>query len=611
MKMITAIFDTNFFIGIKTVVNDVNDLFSFLDGLIQSFKENNIHGIIPFRVLGEIERFDAKLARYLELHFQVYPPVDTEANIFFLNIKFQNRHRPKKNRWFHVSEVTDLAVITVAKEIFDAQFKEQDKEKLIDREIWIVSNDEGIQKATMHFLEAKVKVMESATFLSYLLGVSNMKDFQDAIESLSKKVFVYFTTYRSLEGREPVSQLNNFYSEMLNAIRMAREDIRGNFDEFVIKRFENFLVRGDSLRKPLLIYEKCLKNLKKILDLDRNGYKSRLDILVNSLNISLFNLSRALDEPSNFKRFYNYIAIYLINIFLNAFNIHFMDHEFELSWRRLEIAKIITQALLDQEKMHGTRMMILLLEIIFIEITSHLPNQYLDDCIEHVVDLVNRDGYPSFVPADMINLAVVLYYFKMKKEYIEIADGNKARYSEKLFHDSMQSLGEDGCRQCFLSKDKLLVTADYFKAFEYILEDFCDEIISLGNHELALSMYETILQYLPRDSDEHERIRGKIYLTMLIMNSPPRDFIDKGFSQGWEKTSLPLEPDLQHLEFTRIEDISPVYRKRIKILRMIDETEQHYFFHCWIYPIKSRFLIKVPKNVNIIKPGLLKELKLI
>lgn len=586
MKNIIGIIDTNFFLGIKTVTENFGELTLFLDNWKGSLDENRITAIIPFRVLSEVERFDMNLGKYLESNFQVYPPVNTKEDKFFMNVKWVNRHRKKKSRWFHVGEVTDLEILTVAKKIHDSY--KNDRTSTFQTEIWIISNDEGIQKAAAQFLHGMVKVKESATFLGFMLGVSNAEDFQDNVEVVSKKVFKYFTRFRMREGRKPVSQLNNFFSEMLNSIRMARKDIQSNFDENIISEFERYVTSGKHLEGQLKVYEETLALVKKSLEMDEHEY-FRLDIISNKITISLSNLSLNLKEPADFTRFYNYIAIYLIKIYLNAFKIHFTNHSLDSAFHYIQLAKVLAQGMLNQEEMARARVLISMGEAIFLHVTGHKSEDYIEDSVEDLLEVVASGKLPTYVPEDLINLLVVISHLKKGGE-IKILDTDTS---------------------CNYNKDCISFSREYFKVFAYLIEDFCDEITSFGNHELALRLYHDLYNLLPVKSDDHSRIEGKIYLTCLIMKKESDECI-KGISlDELENTRERLPKKHVHEERVNIDEASNAYKKRLKILSFKnDPSGDGMLFHCWVYPIKSKFLVKIPPSIEIEHPARLKDFKI-
>ncbi|MFX0101076.1 MAG: hypothetical protein ACFFCS_15990 [Candidatus Hodarchaeota archaeon] len=587
MNNIIAIIDTNFFLGIKTVTADFDELISFLESWKDSLDENRITAIIPFRVLSEVERFDMNLAKYLESNFQVYPPVDTKDDKFFLNIKWVNQHRKKKLRWFHVGEVTDIEILTVGKKIHDSY--KNDKDSTFQTEIWIVSNDEGIEKSSAQFLHGMVKVKESATFLGYILGVSNVEEFQDDVEEVSKRVFKYFTTFRVREGRKPVSQLNSFYSEMLNSIRMARKDIQSNFDKEVLGKFEQFITTGKDLEKPLDIYERILSLIKKSLEMGEAGYLNRLDTITNKISISLSNLSLILKESADFTRFYNYIAIYLIKIYLNAFKVHFTNHSLDCAFNYIQLAKVLAQGMLNQENMARARVLISMGEAMFLHVTGHKDDDYIDDSTNDLLAVVNSGKLPTFIPEDLINLLIVVSHLKKGGE-IKIKEEDPS---------------------CEYRPDCLSFSREYFKVFAYLLEDFCDEITSYGNHGLAQKLYRELYKLLPAELDDHARIEGKIYLNCLIIKKGFDDCI-KGISlENLEKTHEPLQEENLHENYINIKDASKAYRKRVKVLSFKEAREgNEKLFHCWVYPLKSKFIVKMPANIKIHHPFLLKDFKI-
>jgi hypothetical protein len=79
------------------------------------------------------------------------------------------------------------------------------------------------------------------------------------------------------------------------------------------------------------------------------------------------------------------------------------------------------------------------------------------------------------------------------------------------------------------------------------------------------------------------------------------------FSKSWEQTSVALDPVDTHVSFTPLDAVSPAYKNQIKILSYNATTKEYL---CWVYPLKSRFRLVVPPEVEIKVPTVLKELKL-
>ncbi|MHA1371434.1 MAG: hypothetical protein ACTSRA_17175, partial [Promethearchaeota archaeon] len=622
-------------VGILENIDDRHKLLDLFEDLKLSFKENLIQPVIPFRVLGEIDRFNAELTRYLEYNFPIYPPIDIDNDSFYLNVKMVNRSLPKKHRFFHASEITDIVVLTIAKQIHDAMssfksgrykrkmprspggkalensdgkrisdnflefenrldvdlFEMRDEIKENAIQIWIVSNDEGIQKASVYFLGNAIKVMEPFSFLTYIFGVSDSKDLRDKVESLSKRVFSYFTRYRVYEGRKPVSQLDNFFSEMLNSIRMARADIAPFFSGEIIQSFEAFMIQGKELKSTLSIYQETLSVLKDILNLDDVTLISKLEYQLNELTFTLFNLISKLYEPADYIRFYNYMSLYLIRIYLIAFKQGFLMHEFGVASRYIQSAKLICRSMLIQENLKRIHISILLVETLFLMIVGDdRSNEIAGQIIEHLRSLWIKSALPAFVPAEQLYLILIINHFQKGQEL-------KVTRSTDFF--------------CTITGEGLSVSSAFFNSFFGAIEDFCDELASFGNLDLALSIYVGLYKLLMPRSEEFERMEGKIYLTCLILNKPIPKNIAKNFKDFKEETALPLVEAMSYPELTDIENVDDAFKRRIKILQYIKKTRQHYIFKVWVYPLKSRFVLKVPVNLLDKNPYALKEVKVL
>ncbi|MHA1684359.1 MAG: hypothetical protein ACTSUE_25710 [Promethearchaeota archaeon] len=597
MKRVIVVVDTNFFLAIKTVTTREGPRdfhIQFLEDLIQSFEENNITMIIPSRVLSEVEHFDMNYARFLELNFQIYPPVDTDSNSFYMNVRWINRSRNKRTRWFHVGEVTDLEVLTVAN---DLAGEHSDKERAVD-EIWIVSNDEGIQKAAGYFLkdERGIKVLESATFLSYLLGVSNVEHLQDDIEMVTMKIFDYFTSYRSMEGREPISQIDTFFSQLLSAIRVARKDVQGYFQPEIREIFERFLLDGEAVPQELMDYGPALEKVKLLLEL-KEGEISSIENHANDLYHALGKLSRMLKEPADYTRFYNYISHYLIRIYLNAFKVNFINHDLPASGECINYTKLISQVLMNNPSMGGMQVSLIMIETVFLLITRGVSGTLIEQNINFLRGLIEDNRVPSFIPRDMINLLVTMTLL-LKGEKITLVD---EKNDICHFHDG-----------------HMTISLIYLKPLFYLMEDFCDEVASFGNHALALDIYSSLYEITGDLPDEKVRIEGKMYLTCLIVNKNAETM--KGCWSGlftdskgsWEKTREPLEPEFIHEVFTSVANVPRPFQKRIKILNYHGQQDNDLLeFTCWIYAIKSKFTIRIPPQTLTNDPTLLKEIKIL
>ena len=80
----------------------------------------------------------------------------------------------------------------------------------------------------------------------------------------------------------------------------------------------------------------------------------------------------------------------------------------------------------------------------------------------------------------------------------------------------------------------------------------------------------------------------------------------------WERTDEVLEEDDMHTNFIDIKTVNKAYQKRIKVLSLKEPQEgDGKLFHCWIYPLKSKFLVRIPSDIEIYHPVLLKDFKIL
>jgi len=584
LKDTIIIYDTNFFVSLIENTKSFDELIDFINELKSTLVENNITTILPFQVVAELGGFDPNLVTYLEINFKVHPPVDITKDKFFLNLRWINSQRKHDLRWFNTEEITDLEIITVAKETYDEFVK---KKGMPPPEIIIVSNDEGIQKASEFFLKDIAKVQESAPFLGFLYGISDKKDVQERMENMSKRMFKYFTRYRLENNRRPIRSIDNFFADMLNSIRLAREDIEPQFGEEVIKSFEKYIITHEQLAPDLLIYESSLVIIKQMLAVPDAQFLNIVDAKMHELFLKLNALVTRMNEPQDYTRFYNYLSIYLVRIHLNAFKICFFWHDLDLSTKHMALAKLAAQAMINQPGANRLYYSILMVETAYCIITGAKDDAYVASSINFLADALKRRKVPALIPPDQVNMLIAIYSC-IKEKRIDI-------------------LNTKGVN-CELNETSLRCPKEYFSILLVLVEDFCDELTSFGNHQLALKVLSHVHGLLENGSDEDIRIEGKIYLICLILGAKIPEPLAHLFPGDWERTKEPLENAIIRNDFARIETVDAAFKKGIKVLTYNHEGK---FFICWIYPLKSRFKVIIPNEINITAPERLKDFKVL
>ncbi len=581
MKETIAIVDTNFFVGLMQVVRSFDELADFVKSMQASFVENSITMVLCSRVMSELDRFDPTLVMYLEINFKVQPPVDVNKDPFYLNLKWINSQRKHDARWFNVEEVTDLEVMTVAKHVHEDSVKRNEHPNIV-----IVSNDEGIQRAADYFLKDMVKVQDPALFLTFLLGVTDSKEVQNEIAATANRLFQYFTSYRTSMGRPPVRQLDTFFAEIQNAIRLTREDIEPFFKQGTIQAFEKYMITGEPFEKEVVVYEPALAIVKGLLTLPDAEFLEAIDGRLHELFLAFNTLARALKEPTDFTRFYNYIAIYLIRLYLDAFKRCFVGHDLPASYKYMALAKSIVQGLANQPSAHRLYFSILIAEATFAIITGFTDSNYVAATIDFLANAIKKRQLPSLISPDLVYLLIAISHYKDERG-IEVTNA--------------------AGRNCEYKETGLRCTREYFNDLLLHIEQFCDELTSFGRHELALKILLQVYKVLPANSDESSRVEGKIYLICLIMQQSIPSCVGEVFPKAWEQTQVPLGQSDTHDSFTPFTAASQAYKSQIKILSYNATTKEYL---CWIYPLKSRFKLIIPPEVEIKAPTTLKELKL-
>ncbi|MEX2683002.1 MAG: PIN domain-containing protein [Candidatus Sigynarchaeota archaeon] len=581
MNETIAIIDTNFFVGLMEVVRSFDEIADFIKSMQASFVENNIKMVLCSRVMAELDKFDPTLAMYLEINFKVHPPVDVDKDQFFLNLKWINSQRRHDMRWFNVDEITDLEVLTVAKHI-----QEDSTGRGEHPDIVIVSNDEGLQKAADFFFNGLVKVQDPAVFLTILLGVTDDKKAQSEIAETAKRLFHYFTSYRTSRGRPPVRQLDAFFAEIQNAIRLAREDIEPYFKQGTIQAFERYMITGKPFKNDIVVYEPALAIVKGLLTLPTDEFLKTIDERLHELFLAFNTLARSLNEPTDFTRFYNYISIYLIRLYLDAFKRCFIARDLAASYKYMALAKSLVQGLANQPSAHRLYFSILIAEATFAIITGFMDSNYVAATIDFLANAIRKRQLPSLISPDQVYLLIAISQYKDQKG-IEVTN--------------------DAGRNCEYRETGLRCTREYFNGLLLHIEQFCDELTSFGQHELALKILTQLYKVLPAKSDEANRVEGKIYLICLILQQAIPSCVGDVFPKSWEKTNEPLEKENTHESFTAFDAASKAYKSQIKILSF-NAIKKEYL--CWIYPLKSRFKLIIPPEIEIKNPAALKELKI-
>nr|MDO8085105.1 hypothetical protein [Candidatus Sigynarchaeum springense] len=581
MKETIAIVDTNFFVGLMQVVRSFDEIADFIKSMQASFLENNITMVLCSRVMAELDRFDPTLVMYLEINFKVQPPVDVNKDPFYLNLKWINSQRRHDMRWFNVDEVTDLEVLTIAKHLHEDYANRGEHPDII-----IVSNDEGVQRAADFFLKDDVRVQDPAVFLTVLLGVTDDKKVQSEIAATAKLLFQYFTSYRTSMGRPPIRQLDAFFSEIQNAIRLTREDIEPFFKQGTIQAFERYIITGEPFGKDIVIYEPALAIVKGLLTLSNDDFLETIDGRLHELFLAFNTLARSLNEPTDFTRFYNYISIYLIRLYLDAFKRCFLGRDLPASYKYMALAKAIVQGLANQPSTHRLYFSILIAEATFAIITGFTDRNYIAATIDFLANAIRKRQLPSLISPDQVYLLIAISQYKDQKG-IEVTNATG--------------------RNCEYTETGLRCTREYFSALLLHIEQFCDELTSFGQHELALTILTQVYKVLPAESDEANRVEGKIYLICLIMQQTIPTCVGDVFHKSWEQTNAPLEKENTHESFTAFDAASQAYKSQIKILSFNATTKEYL---CWIYPLKSRFKLIIPPEMEIKAPTTLKELKI-
>ncbi len=581
MKETIAVVDTNFFVGLMQVVRSFDELADFVKTMQSSFVENNITMVLCSRVMAELDRFDPTLVMYLEINFKVQPPVDVNKDSFYLNLKWINSQRKHDVRWFNVDEVTDLEILTIAKHIHEEHVKSGEQPNII-----IVSNDEGVQRGAEYFLKDIVKVQEPAVFLTFLLGVTDSKQVQDEIAATSKRLFQYFADYRTSTGRMPIRQLDAFFGEIQSAIRLARADIEPFFEQGTIQAFDKYMITGEPFQKDMVTYEPVLAIVKGLLTLPNDEFLKVIDGRIHELFLSFGSLARALKEPTDFTRFYNYIAIYLIRIYLDAFKQCFHNHDLPASFKYMALAKSLVQGLVNQPSARRLYFSVLIAEATFAIITGYTDGSYIESTIDFLANAIINRQLPNLISPDQVYLVIAISHYKNQK-CIEVT--------------------KKPGRECEYRETGLRCTREYFSGLLLHIEQFCDELTSFGQHELALKILLQVYKVLPVNSDEASRVEGKIYLICLILQQSIPTSVGDVFPKDWEQSNVPLKLGDTHESFTPLAAASPAYKSQIKILSYNAESKE---FLCWIYQLKSRFKLVIPPEVEIINPTTLKELKL-
>jgi hypothetical protein len=431
-----------------------------------------------------------------------------------------------------------------------------------------------------------VKVLEPAVFLTFLLGVTDNKQVQDEIAATSKRLFQYFTSYRASTGRQPIRQLDTFFDEIQTAIRLARSDIEPYFEQGTIQAFERYVASDEPLQKDIISYEPELAIVKGLLALENDEFLKVIDGRLHELFLAFNSLARALKEPTDFTRFYNYISIYLIRLYLDAFKLCFVGHDLPASYKYMALAKSLVQGLANQPSAHRLYFSVLIAEATFGIITGYTDSNYVESTIDFLANAIKNRQLPTLISPDQVYLLIAISHYKNEKG-IEVT----------------KAPGRD----CEYRETGLRCTREYFSGLLLHIEQFCDELTSFGQHELALKVLLQVYKVLPAKSDEASRVEGKIYLICLILQQSIPSSVGKVFPKDWEQTNVPLGPDDTHESLTPLAAASPAYKSQIKILSYNAAAKEYL---CWIYQLKSRFTLVIPPDVEINAPTTLKELKL-
>lgn len=572
MKCVT---DTTFWIGLLENSRSFDDLVPFLELLKVSFVENAIDIVIPFRVLTETEHFDINLAKYLDINFAVEDPVEVNEHQFFLNLKHANARRGPDQRWFNPAEITDLEVITIARDIHQAS-----------PDVTIVTNDEGIQKAASTWLPG-IKTWDTHTFLGYLLGITNDAAARDAIDAMSRRAFAYYTRYRTRGGRAAVPQVESFFAEMLNAIRMAREDAEAYFDPSITTAFDRHVVMGKELDGQYDVFAPCLGIVKDMLAGPAGSLATALDARLDALFLELNALAGSVREPTNYTRFYNYLSTYLLRVFISAFKEAFMQRDTGRSTRFLAMAKLLAQSMLQSPPVNRIFVSLVMVEILVALVTRARPAGEIEPLVSFLGTAASRGTLPSFVPAEMAMLLVAVYVCRTGGTIAVTRPGDPARcrYTPGMFSCSSECM------------DGLLGLA----------EELTDELAFFGQHELAVHVLTSFQPFTAPGSDDRDRIESKVYLNCLILGKNPPACASEIFNDACDVSGDELPADLVFETFTPLEQAGAAFTRRIKVLGYQEDGT----LSCWVYPLRSRFVVRLPPGLAIENVERLKEFRIL
>jgi hypothetical protein len=582
-RTILVVFDTNFFVALGEVLPKA-EVESFVGGLLASFVENNFRPVVPSRVLAEVEHFNRQLSRIIESEILVEAPIDIEHDTFFTDVTVMNEHMHR--RWFNPGEVTDIEILTVAKHLVDDRAANL-LEHAAD-EIWIISDDEGVENAASFLFKDDVIVKGAGAFLGAMMAVSDNMKFQDAIALVSQRLFKYFTSYRTSEGRRPVAHIEAFFAQMLESIRMARDDINGNFSRNTITELELALNTGNPLPEPLTLYAPVLAIVRESLAAPDAVLVQEIDLTATKIINALGALLPELAEPTDYTRIYNFIAFYLMKLFLDAFKINFIDKQLHAAFKYLTLAKAIVQPFLNQPVADRLYFSIIIVETVFCVITGYKDKDYISENIGFLVATYQQGHVPALVPVEQINLLLLANQL-LNGAGIEVAD----------------IPGEI----CIPSDDSSLACPrSILQSMVLVIEDFCDELVEFGRHDVALDIHVNLLPLVQNDEEEKTRIEGKIYLDCLLLNQAIPVCVETPFCEGWETTQEALENDKTYAESTPIDQVDEAYRKRIKVLRY-DASNSTYT--CWVYPLRSKFFVQLSVDAKPDVPEALKEFRIV
>ncbi len=563
MTSTTVIFDTNFFVGIIDNARSNDAIFDFVRMLRASFDENDIEAIIPFRVVHEIEQFHKPLSSFIEGKFRVYKPIDINKDQFYLNVKWMNLERHPDNRWFNASEITDLEIITVAKHVTEEQ--KGHSTGINGDAAWVVTNDEGIQKAAKHLLKNAVKIIEPAAFLGYMTGVTNDTNIRTEFEHMSKLIFKHFTRYRERFGRPPVSQLDQFFSGMLTSIKMAREDAKGFFDEEAIIALDKHLMLGCEMESPeMTMYKPAMVIMREIMNEDDGKIANTLQEHVNRLSLALVELNARLKELTNYTRFYNYISPYLARAYIISFKTAFMNHDLDRAFTMIGIAKTLVQPLINRPSISRLYFSIFISECAARLVSGYDGGMLSQGALQFLKQTLEENIMPALVPEEHVRLLLLV---------------------DACARNDIEASGQDA--------PPLPFSDDVFSKLSILAEDFADEITRFGNLTLALRIYAMLHDKADAtpEKDQKIRIEGKFFLTCMLLQGDSCTGSMSRFPGDWERTMDALDACHVHGSWTSIEHVHDDFQHKIKILNY-DRARNA--FTCWVYPLRSRFLIDIP-----------------